>query len=159
MFDTVTDDLDFDGKPSRDDRASRDSYASRPVPGIGMLTLGLVTPKPYPINIYNLDNDSSSGILGTLYPDNTFVALPSRQPGRISRAWNEGTKAFENHEVVWDGVVAGSIELSIDGPHRRTFDASVTGPWPINAPRPERLVNPEKARAAAQEAEESSRWN
>ncbi len=131
------------------------TLSGEPVPGIPGLLVGAVRPRPYPINIYNLDNQKESGIAGTLYPDGSFVALPTANVPRGVRAWNHELKIFEDYEVVWDGVVSGSVEVSVDPeqPHTRKFDSQLIGPWPNHPPKAERVVNPEKARLAALENE------
>ena len=128
------------------------------VPGVASLLLKVVAPRPYPINIYNFDNDKASGIAGTLYPDGTFKPLPPRAMPRETLYWDEVLAKKVPGDVVWDGVVTGTLELSVDGPHRRVVDVnSITGMWPVNPPRPDRLVSPEKAREAALEAERENK--
>jgi hypothetical protein len=152
--------------------ADDDEFASRPVPGIGALLTGTLKPKPYPFNFYFIDDESYSGIAGTLHPDGRVAMLPwhgsagdarhNKQPAPKTRYWEDACACFREGGLVWDGVVAGSIEHgdSFDEPHRRLWDASITGDWPNHPPRAEKLVNPEKAREAAEEAERDRReWN
>jgi hypothetical protein len=129
------------------------------VPGMPGLLMGLVFPKPYPINIYNFDGRKESGLAGTLEPDGTFRPLPTRNIPRGGEHWDEEVKAFLPHTVVWDGVVTGCVDLSLDPdePSRRTCDGSVIGPWPLHPPKPDRLVSVEGARAAALENETDMR--
>lgn len=147
-------------------------FASRPVPGMESLLAGRVQAKPYPINIYNLDNDSVSGLAGTLTPSREFHALPTMNGVQATiqrtgaypttRYWDDRLAQFVEGSVVWDGVVAGSVVLGLepDQPHRRLWDGSVLGDWPHHPPRPSRIVNPVKARLAAEEAErERELWN
>lgn len=163
---------DDDFTDSQDDQPPPwDEFSSRPVPGLGGLLVGTVKPAPYPINIYNIDDDSSSGIAGTLHPDGTMDVLPVESAGRArheqlppptTRYWDDVCACFRTGEVVWDGIVAGSIDHSADPeqPNRRLWDASITGEWPNHPPKAEKLVNPEKARLAALEAEkDKAEWN
>lgn len=154
------------------DPALEDEYASRPTLGIGGILTGTARPKPYPFNFYFIDDESHSGIAGTLYPDGRVEMLPwtgsvgdrrhQNLPAPTTRYWEDQCACFRTGELVWDGVVAGSIEHgdAFDEPHRRLWDASITGDWPNHPPKADRLVNPEKAREAAEEAERDRReWN
>lgn len=148
--------------PDDDDffqREPTEDWSSRPVPGIPGLLLGLVKPSPYPINIYNLDDDSVSGLAGTLFPDGTFVPLPSTGVGlTLSRTgafptnlyWEDRAQQFVTGWVVWDSTVNDSLDHAVGphGSHRRVWDASILGDWPNHPPRAGRVVNPEKARLA-----------
>lgn len=133
--------------------------ADETVPGLPGLLMGVVLPKPYPINIYNFDGQKESGLAGTLYPDGEFVPLPARNIPRGGEHFDEELKRRVAHTVVWDGSVVGSVELSLDPdqPHTRRFDGSLIGPWPLHPPKPDRIVNPEKAREAALENERDAR--
>jgi hypothetical protein len=151
------DDLDLD---LDDELFEEEENYDELVPGLPSLLLGLARPKPYPINIYNLDGRKESGIAGTLEPDGRFRPLPGRNLPRLSEGFDEQVKAKVPHTVVWDSVVSGCVEFITDPDEpllRRTCDGSVTGPWPVNPPKPERLVSVEKARLAAEENESELR--
>lgn len=146
-----------------------EEFGSRSVPGIAGLLLGTVTPRPYPINIYNLDDQSHSGIAGTLYPDGRYVPLPATGVGvslsrtgqlPTTRYWEDFRQTFVEGTIVWDSTVVDSIDHN-RGPnlsHLRVWDGTLMGEWPDNPPRAERVVNPEKAREAAAEAEREKQW-
>lgn len=129
------------------------------VPGIPSLLMGMVPAKPYPINIYNLDGRKESGLAGTLEPDGTFRPLPARNIPRGGEHFDEQLKRKVPHTIVWDGVVTGCVQFSIDPeePARRLCDGSVIGPWPLHPPKPDRVVNPMRAREAALENEREGR--
>jgi hypothetical protein len=115
-----------------------DVVISRPVPGLGALHAGLL-PKPYPINIYMIDGDDTSGIAGTLFPDGTFKPLSTERTPRPVRWWDEDSKQWIDGICSWDGCVNGSLELGMDGdtPHRRVDDPNdLLGQWPLEPPRP-----------------------
>jgi hypothetical protein len=129
--------------------------------GIPSLLMGQVKPKPYPINIYNLDGRKESGLAGTLYPSGEFKALPTRNIPRGGEHFDEGLKMKVPNTIIWDGSVVGCVEIPVDPdePMRRLCDGSITGPWPLNPPKAERLVSVEGARAAAIENERDARSN
>lgn len=132
------------------------------VPGIPGLLLNEVKPKVYPINIYNLDGRKESGLAGTLYPDGTFVPLHGRNLPRSGEHFDEQLKTKVPHSVEWDGNVVGCVAIPVDDdeggePLRRLCDGSILGPWPIHPPKPDRIVNPIRAREAALENEREMR--
>jgi hypothetical protein len=134
------------------------SYDIRlPVHGLADVARGLKT--LYPITIYNLSGDDTSGVAGMLMPDGTFVAAPkpvteawfweheetdSYIPMPNGAKWDPTRKAFAHSwrkgEVVWDGSAVGSLDFdALDGEEgdfqrqrvfRRNRDVSITGPWP-----------------------------
>lgn len=107
----------------------------------------------YPINIYNLSGDDTSGIAGTLYPSGEFKLLPVLPAPQPVSWWDEKCACFLHGTTTWNGNVGGGIQVGnpAEGePHRRLYDGTLLGDWPLNPPRPEKLVNPEKARLAAE---------
>lgn len=104
---------------------------SRDVPGFSSLSRGLVQPRPYPIQIYMLDGDDTSGIAGTLNPSGEYrplVPMPCPHP---IEWWDDNLKRKIAGICSWDGTNQGSLELGpTGGPHRRTWDCSLTGEWP-----------------------------
>jgi hypothetical protein len=162
MFDALD---ELDETPTPDD-----DYGSRPVPGVGSLLLNQVEPRLYPINIYEKDDESASGLAGTLLPDGTFVPLPAtgvrrhlERTGRYPETvyWDEVVARKVPGYIVWDGAVNGSIQHGVGKtPTRRMWDGSITGEWPNHPPRAERIVSPEKARYAAEyAAQEEAFWS
>jgi hypothetical protein len=119
--------------------------------GLESVFLNEVPRHPYPINIYNLDGDDTSGIAGTLHPDGTFAPLKVMPAPQPTRWWEDSVATFIYGVNSWNSCVAGGIELGAKGePHKRLYDGSLVGEWPNHPPRPGRLVNPEKARLAAE---------
>lgn len=86
---------------------------------------------PYPVNIYALEGDDTSGIVGTLHPDGTYQPLPVNPCPRPTEWWDDRVKRKIAGVCNWDGTAHGSLELGPKGgPHRRRWDSSLTGEWP-----------------------------
>jgi hypothetical protein len=110
----------------------------------------------YPVTVYNLTNDDTSGVAGLLLPDGTFLRAP--EPRAIQKFWDhtetheyilnenmEGGRSvigwsWQVADVVWDGSIVGSIDPdtldSVDGDEegrnpcmRRMWDQALTGDW------------------------------
>lgn len=128
------------------------AYGERPVYGLSDVEENLIPATPFPITIYNLSGDKSSGIAGTLYPGGEFVPLPNLSAPQPTRWWDDSCACFISGVTTWNGSNAGGIQLhgAPEGGHLRLYDGTLLGDWPINPPRPEKLVNPEKARLVAE---------
>ena len=131
------------------------NYSLKPyVPGLAEVAAGY---RPvYPMTVYNVSGDDTSGVAGLLKPDGEFI--PVRRAPATQRYWEfdetlkydpvearEGSpqraigNSWTEGEVVWNGSVAGHIEL--DGQsgdekdeerasvYRRQESASLTGEW------------------------------
>lgn len=112
----------------------------------------------FPITIYNISGDDTSGIAGLLRPNGEFVRtnppLTSQDYWEFDETHFYQTNPFKVLEsdriavgnswsmgsVFWDGSVAGDISLELDGDetdgsnernlvNRRTVDRSITGDW------------------------------
>jgi hypothetical protein len=121
----------------------------------GLITVSSGWRPPYPMTVYALEGDDSSGIVGSIQPDGTFTPYQPNPSPRPVRYWDDDLARFVTGTCVWDGSQTGSVELGAEStdPHRRLFDTSLLGEWPLHPPRPAKLVNPEKARLAGEEKE------
>jgi hypothetical protein len=81
------------------------------------------------------------------------AGLVYTQPFAQSIYQLDGVKESGIASVVWDGC-PDPVQVTPDG-LRRGYDASLMGEWPMNPPRPERPVNPEKARLVGSEGASS----
>lgn len=156
----------FEGKLEGDDFVNeipQEYFHRRYVPGLAEVAAGVRF--AVPTTIYAISGDDTSGVAGLLMPDGDFI--PVQAPKRTQRFWEfDETLKFEpvlddqgnripvqgpygktylatkgnswtEGEVVWDGSVAGSIDLlSQDGEdgdeerspvYRRLWDKSLTG--------------------------------
>lgn len=131
------------------------NYSLKPyVPGLAEVAAGW---RPvYPMTVYNVSGDDTSGVAGLLKPDGEFI--PVKRTRRIAAYWEfdetlkyepvepqEGSlqqargNSWTSGEVLWDGSVAGHIDLRAqtgeEGDEertqvfRRTKSASLTGEW------------------------------
>jgi hypothetical protein len=126
----------------------------RPVPGLASVAAGLVYTQPFAQSIYQLDGVKESGIAAVLEPDGTLREVGPRAPlPRPARFWDDEFRCWRVGSVVWDGC-PDPVQVTPDG-LRRGYDASLMGEWPMNPPRPERPVNPEKARLVGSEGASS----
>lgn len=103
----------------------------REVPGFSALSRGLVQKRPYPQTIYLLDGDDTSGIAGTLEPSGDYRPLIPMPCPRPTEWWDDRLKRKVSGVCSWDGTIQGSLDLGPKGgPHKRLWDASLTGEWP-----------------------------
>lgn len=133
------------------------NYSLKPyVPGLAEVAAGW---RPaYPVTVYNISGDDTSGVAGLLKPDGEFI--PVRRKRATARYWEfdetlkyeaveprEGSpqlaqgNSWAEGDVLWDGSVAGHIDLlaksgeANDSPEtrtdvsRRVESASLTGEW------------------------------
>jgi len=90
---------------------------------------------PYPVTVYTVDGDDTSGIAGMLFPSGEFIPVPGPRRHDVW-AWDEHLGRRVNlGRAVWTGSVAGSINPNgrdgdKEGPiNRREWDASLGGDW------------------------------
>lgn len=144
--------------PRRSQKEGED-WAPRWVPGLSTIARNLGFYRPAtPENVYAIEERSESGIVGTVHPDGSFVSLQTLTPEYRTLYWDDACACRVAGVVVWNGSAKGGLERTLeDGvvALRRTYDGTLLGDWPINAPRAEKQVNPERARiVAAMEAAE-----
>lgn len=152
-FPVPVDDFDTEGAPDTHE------YGSRWVPGL--TTPPEVALKPYPVNIYQEEGDSGSGIAGTLYPDGRFAPLENVVVPDTCRYWvfmdldEQGKRqnGFRTAPVIWNGAVSQQLSHAQfeDGtPYKvRLETATLLGEWPFQQ-KYHGPVNPVKARLAAE---------
>lgn len=121
--------------PSEGKVLEAEYYFKTFVPGLAEVEAGYRP--PYPVTVYNLTGDDTSGVAGLLMPDGTFLAAP--RPRAFQWFWeHEETDRYEKvlnrfsnpsnesvfrvvgdswrvGRVVWDGSVVGSISQLLDG--------------------------------------------
>lgn len=80
-------------------------------------------PKPYGQTLYAIDDDDTSGIVGSVDPGGTVKAhQPQPCPAPV-RYWDEATASWMVATSVWNGINTGTVQLGRKGqPHRRTED-------------------------------------
>lgn len=137
-------------------RIPEEYFEKRAVPGLSDVQQGIQV--NVPTTVYNTSGDDASGVAGVLMPSGEFVQASSSKVNRLTKFWEfdetlryvtkvEGdTKrvvgdSWRGAQVVWDGVVNGSIsQASLDGADeddsqsravvkRRQWDTSLTGDW------------------------------
>jgi hypothetical protein len=106
--------------------AEEEVYEKRYVPGLAEVSMGFRP--PYPVTVYQISGDDTSGIAGLLYPNGEFhPVLPSRR-GQPTECYDdsEPLNRIKHGTISWDGIVSGTIENGIhlkkDIVNRRTHD-------------------------------------
>jgi hypothetical protein len=155
-------------------------YPTRYVPGLRDVKAGARF--PFPVTVYNISGDDTSGIAGLLMPDGEFK--PTQAPLTRQRYYNfdsvpdyprnpdyDGVNgrpvmgdAWVEAEVVWDGSAAGSItqeavevekgdKLKVVV-NRRLWDASIPGMGMNAVPVDENLMRTVTAKVNRSEKED-----
>jgi hypothetical protein len=140
--------------------AQAEDYFSYSTSILGLRDVGH-TKVSVPTTVYQKSGDETSGVAGLLFPDGKFIEASKPRVGTQALYWEfdetlayeqipgevtpEGTprvvgNSWRTGEVVWDGSVAGCIEIdALDGDdedlhrqvvNRRVRDAALGDEWP-----------------------------